>query len=282
VKTKSPESIIEVNPPPATTMLGERLRRARESRGISLREISEQSRIPLRYLESIEHNDYKPLPGGIFNRSFVKAYAKHVGIDEREALEAYEAVASSQGATTKEGALPQQPRVYTDGSQNRSPLITILIGAAMLSILTLGVYAGLNWYEKRSSTQNRQEPQVPSRVEEMIPSNPTELEVKKESAATSIAPAGLKITLKAKNDVWIRVRKDNEPPKMAGLMMKKDETKEFFAEETIRIEHAKNNVDPLDITVNDRPISPPTQASGTSNQLAEVVIEKGNYEKYLQ
>ena len=57
---------------------GEELRLAREARGISLREISEQTRISMRYLEAIESNDYKRLPGGIFNRSFIKAYAKYV------------------------------------------------------------------------------------------------------------------------------------------------------------------------------------------------------------
>ena len=69
--------------------IGEQLRLAREGRGIPLREISDQTRISMHHLEAIESNDYRRLPGGIFNRSFVKAYARYVGYDEKEAVEGY-------------------------------------------------------------------------------------------------------------------------------------------------------------------------------------------------
>ena len=71
------------------TTIGEQLRLSREQQGIPLREISNQTRISMRYLEAIEGNDYKRLPGGIFNRSFVKAYARCVGFDETQAVEGY-------------------------------------------------------------------------------------------------------------------------------------------------------------------------------------------------
>ena len=64
--------------------IGEQLRLAREERGMALREISDQTRISVPQLEAIESNDYKRLPGGVFNRSFVKAYARCVGYDEKE------------------------------------------------------------------------------------------------------------------------------------------------------------------------------------------------------
>ena len=66
--------------------MGEKLRQAREERGISISEVAEQTRISPMYLESIEEDNYKPLPGGIFNKGFVKSYAKYVGLDEQEAL----------------------------------------------------------------------------------------------------------------------------------------------------------------------------------------------------
>ena len=69
--------------------IGEQLRLAREERGIPLREISDETRISIRYLEAIESGDFKRLPGGIFNRSFVRAYARCIGYDEKKAVEAY-------------------------------------------------------------------------------------------------------------------------------------------------------------------------------------------------
>ena len=60
---------------------GERLRQAREQRGISLRQISANTKINVAALEALERNDVSKLPGGIFSRSFVRAYAAEVGLD---------------------------------------------------------------------------------------------------------------------------------------------------------------------------------------------------------
>src|SRR5919205_424213 len=117
---------------------GEQLRLAREARGVSLRQISDQTRISIRYLEAIEADDYKRLPGGIFNKSFIKAYAKQIGFDENEAIENYLRTAREQGASPDEvSTTPHQPRVYTDGNSTRSPFVTVLLAVIILAILSL-------------------------------------------------------------------------------------------------------------------------------------------------
>ncbi|MCA1633070.1 MAG: helix-turn-helix domain-containing protein [Acidobacteria bacterium] len=131
--------------------LGEQLRRAREARGVTLREISEQTRITMRHLEAIESDDYKHLPGGIFNKSFIKAYARHVRFDEGRALELYERTARSLGEYSDEVATtPQRSRIYT-GDPSRSPLITAALSAVIVGILILIVYAGLHYYRRTES-----------------------------------------------------------------------------------------------------------------------------------
>lgn len=65
---------------------GDHLRLAREGRGITLREISARTRIALRTLEALEHNEIGKLPGGIFSRAFVRAYANEVGLDADDAV----------------------------------------------------------------------------------------------------------------------------------------------------------------------------------------------------
>src|ERR671922_2515950 len=95
--------------------IGEQLRLAREERGIPLREISDQTRISIRYLEAIESNDYGRLPGGVFNRSFIKAYARCVGYDERKAIEGYTRYLREHGEATDDvNTHPHQSKVYTD------------------------------------------------------------------------------------------------------------------------------------------------------------------------
>ncbi|HYY43196.1 MAG TPA: helix-turn-helix domain-containing protein, partial [Pyrinomonadaceae bacterium] len=130
----------------AESSLGAQLRRARESHNLSLRDVSDQTRISRRYLEAIEADDYKNLPGGIFNRSFVKAFAKTVGLPEADAIRAYERTARAQGETPDDVPTSRQPsRIYTDGEPTRSPLVTIGLSMLILAVIVLGVFGLLHW-----------------------------------------------------------------------------------------------------------------------------------------
>lgn len=68
---------------------GEELKRERELREITLREISEATKINLRYLDALERNEFERLPGGVFNKGFVRAYAEYIGIDPETMVNAY-------------------------------------------------------------------------------------------------------------------------------------------------------------------------------------------------
>jgi cytoskeletal protein RodZ len=68
---------------------GEHLRREREMRGISLDEICSATRIGTRFLQAMENEQWDQLPGGVFNRGFVRAVAHHLGLDEESLLGEY-------------------------------------------------------------------------------------------------------------------------------------------------------------------------------------------------
>jgi cytoskeleton protein RodZ len=149
--------------------IGEKLRLARETRGIALRDISEQTRISMRYLEAIEADDYRRLPGGIFNRSFIRAYAKFVGYDEQQAIDDYGRTLRDRGEPEEESSpKPHKSLVYTDDGHNRSPLMTLLLALVILAVLSLCVWAGLYFYQRsqapkaRSGTGQRFAPGKPS------------------------------------------------------------------------------------------------------------------------
>lgn len=138
--------------------IGEQLRTTREDRGIPLREISDQTRISMHYLEAIESNDYKRLPGGIFNRSFVKAYAKYVGIDEKEAVEAYTRYMREAGDSLDDiVTTPLYSKVYTDTPATRSPILTVVLAIVILAILT-AVVLGILWFQRRSAASRLEAP----------------------------------------------------------------------------------------------------------------------------
>lgn len=68
---------------------GDKLRQHREQRGISLDAISNTTKISARMLRAIEDEHFDQLPGGVFNKGFVRAYARQVGLDEEETISDY-------------------------------------------------------------------------------------------------------------------------------------------------------------------------------------------------
>jgi cytoskeleton protein RodZ len=267
---------------------GEQLRLAREERGIALREISDQTHIPTHYLEAIEANDYKRLPGGIFNKSFIKAYARHVGYDEKEALEAYARTAREQGAPEEVVSTPYQPRVYTDGSSTRSPLVTLLLTVLILAILSLGVYAGLHWYQRRAASraQANGQPVAPAAnapaTQTANPNSPNSPGTAQTGATTlnttGAATAGLTIQIKAIGDnVWVRTFPDGG--KSVEAILKPDETREFKPEQSLKIQYAKIKAKQLEITINGRPARVPADAR---TNVVEMLITKDDYAQLLQ
>lgn len=117
--------------------LGEKLRQAREERGFTLGDVAEQTRISSLYLESIENDDYKILPGGIFNKGFVKSYAKFVGINEAEALADYTSlIAGPSGSEPDDSLKVYRPEVLTDDRTRSSMIPTVILAAVILGLLT--------------------------------------------------------------------------------------------------------------------------------------------------
>src|SRR5262245_6912940 len=81
---------------------GESMKRERELRQITLREISEATKINLRYLDALERNDFRHLPGGVFNKGFVRAFAQYIGVDSESMVNAYLEEEQSQQARVEE------------------------------------------------------------------------------------------------------------------------------------------------------------------------------------
>jgi transcriptional regulator with XRE-family HTH domain len=91
---------------------GSSLRQARERCGVSLREIANVTKISLPALEALERNDVSHLPGGIFSRAFVRAYAREVGLDPEETVKSF--IASFPGQDPSEGDGPLKTAARSD------------------------------------------------------------------------------------------------------------------------------------------------------------------------
>ena len=68
---------------------GDKFRKAREKKELSLDDVSNVTKISARMLRAIEEEAFDDLPGGVFNKGFIRAYAKHLGLDAEEAVTDY-------------------------------------------------------------------------------------------------------------------------------------------------------------------------------------------------
>jgi cytoskeletal protein RodZ len=75
----------------------------RHNRGISLEQIAESTKIGVRTLEAIEQGDFRKLPGGIYNTSYIRQYARAIDYDESALLAFYTREMARSEATARNG-----------------------------------------------------------------------------------------------------------------------------------------------------------------------------------
>jgi cytoskeleton protein RodZ len=118
----------------SSTPFGEHLRREREMRGVSLDEISAATRISTRFLEAIEKDQWDQLPGGVFNRGFIRSIARFLGLDEDSLVAEYALGAT----TTAASAHVSSSRPKTEMPRNWRPAaIAVLV---LIVIVAAGVF----------------------------------------------------------------------------------------------------------------------------------------------
>lgn len=98
------EQEVQASPPAS---FGEEMRKEREIRGISLKEIADATKISKRYLEAIEKDNYGALPAPVFTRGFVREYARYLGLNPDEAVDRY---VHFRQSLEEIGAAPKPPR----------------------------------------------------------------------------------------------------------------------------------------------------------------------------
>ncbi|HEY2499586.1 MAG TPA: RodZ domain-containing protein [Candidatus Angelobacter sp.] len=114
---------------------GDRLRREREMRGITLDEITESTKISRRHLEALETERFDQLPGAVFNKGFVRAYAHFLGIDEDQAVADYSAASNEQPEPEDKFPLEVHDEPDPDLNPKRSYLPLAFAVAALVGVL---------------------------------------------------------------------------------------------------------------------------------------------------
>jgi cytoskeleton protein RodZ len=119
----------------AMGVFGDRLRREREMRGITLEEITESTKISRRHLEALEEEHFDQLPGGVFNKGFVRAYARFLGLDEDQAVADYSAASNEQPEAENKFPLEIHDEPNRELNPRSSNLPLVFAIAALVGIL---------------------------------------------------------------------------------------------------------------------------------------------------
>ena len=252
--------------------LGEKLRQAREARGISISEVAEQTRISALYLEAIENNDYRTLPGGIFNKGFVKSFAKFVGVDEQEALQDYSNLLAEQGAESGDDPKTYRPEVLTDDYSRSSMLPTLIFAFIILALLTGGILWGLNYY------QNSQHQAVTNSNTNQA-ANKTVSTNESVNTNTAPMPSTNEINVEFKTSEPVSVTYTADGKKLYKTVLP-TEPLAFKAQQSAKLSYFKGFADKVQLNLNGRQISPPP-ASAKRNAI-EFEITKDNIAQILQ
>ena len=116
---------------------GENLRQAREARNITLQEIAASTKISSRALQALEDEHFDQLPGGIFNKGFVRAYARCVGLDEEKTVAEYLAAAKVSPSEIDMEMLSTQVAAAAGARQPWAPNAATVVGVLAM-IVALG------------------------------------------------------------------------------------------------------------------------------------------------
>jgi cytoskeletal protein RodZ len=247
------------------TNFGATLRQARESKGISLEQLANETRISTRLLKAIENEEFQQLPGGIFNRGFVRAFAERVGLDPEQAVADYERVAQTREPAEVITAMPSSPPARVERH-----LFLIAVGALLLLI------AAYYFFTRDSgNTAEVSNPVPAAAVQPLQPSQsaapvvpPTTASAASEPVAPAIEP--LRIDIEAKEATWIKVTADGTAI-TAGEILEPGMTRRFTAQNSIDL--SVGNAAGVSLKINDIEAKP----LGRAGQVREISITPANF-----
>jgi len=194
----------------ASGNFGERLKRERELREVTLQEITSATRIGPRFLEALENEDWEKLPGGVFNRGFVRSIARYLGLDEEALLGDYELAYAAQATPLEKDSDPIPP----SAPRWLPAMMVLCILVLVAGLIVGGVYAwrhfaaGRNAKPASAATTSALPRQGPQPAASVV-STAAEIPVSTLNAPIDIASGPLELLVSASRDTHLLVLADS-------------------------------------------------------------------------
>lgn len=232
---------------------GERLKREREMREVSLDELTKATRISQRFLEALENEDWKKLPGGVFGRGFVRTIAGYLGLDEETLLGEYDL---ARGDVSRESSGHAEDRI--PATPMWVPLLAVLVICAALAGL---FFAGRYAWHRYAARQNSQ-PSSALVTAPLDPSaDPSTPKSTTPSAGSATATAPLELSVSTLAATHVRVLADDKL--MLDGELPVGTTRHFSAQDHFEITAANSSAVLLELNHQAMPPLGPPGASGT-------------------
>jgi transcriptional regulator with XRE-family HTH domain len=226
---------------------GSWLRQQRELREITLREISDATKISLRYLEALEEERFDLLPATLFARGFLRQYARYVGLDPDEAVNR---LLVAQRADEPEAEEERRSEVSWAPGRSASSKsggtwknVVLIVGVAAL---LLGLIFLIPWLLDRQSSGEGPEDAPPGVVPADSPEDRQQAPPEPEPE-TGGAP--VTVTLDFREDCWVEATVDGEP--RVGEVRVQGESLQLEAEEYVELRLGNAGV--VDVELNGEP-----------------------------
>lgn len=182
---------------------GELLKRERELREISLNELTVATRVAPKFLEALENEEWSKLPGGVFNRGFVRAVARYLGLSEEHFLAEYDLAYGEHVVPTP--LTPPNPIPSPSKWIVAAGLLIVLL--AIAALVTGGVYGWRSYAARRAAKRalasaNQLQPALRAALPNLIP----------DTSAVAGAPSpALDLALSTSAPTHIRIVADGKP-----------------------------------------------------------------------
>jgi len=252
---------------------GEELRREREIRGISLKEISDATKISKRFLEAIERNDHRTLPAPVFTRGFVREYSRYLGLNADEIVNRYNFAAAGDDRIEKSSHLdrlvqPQALPLPRDREQIRDrksippPYARIDRNVYILVVIVAALIAASLWAFKHKRDARAEEARVDTAA---AIAKPVVAIPPPAPAPETPVDDVLRLTIDMQQDSWVTLDVDGK--NVLDERLRRGDHRTFEAKDAFRFRAIGNAAGPV-LTFNDISIKP----LGTRGQVVKDLV----------
>jgi transcriptional regulator with XRE-family HTH domain len=234
---------------------GDELRREREIRGISLKEIADATKISKRFLEAIERNDHRTLPAPVFTRGFVREYARYLGLNADEMVTRYNYAAAGDDRIEQSAHLDRlvtpAPILPARDAKGIPPLYARIDRNIYLLIVIVAALGLVTWWALRYKREGRVESIDSVAHTTAAPAAPVS------APAPKPAPAAvdnlLHLTLERTSDSWIDLEGDGK--RLFKDELKRGDRRTFEARDNFHFKTI-GNARGVTLTLNDLHVPP--------------------------